>query len=412
MEEIYSYAFFGEKIYLENMEKIAKELGEPHKKIRTIHVAGTNGKGSTSTMIEYGLMESGYKVGKYTSPHILKFNERISINGDFISDDDIVLYYNIIKDTVKKLNITPSFFEVVTSMMYKYFYDKKIDILVLETGLGGRLDATNISNGEITVITNISMDHMEQLGSTLESIAMEKLGIVKENSTVVIGRKNKELEEGIKKIKCRKVVYPEELYKDAKYQLDYTDFITKIKIENNEFNFKLFGHHQYENFLTAYSVLKELNISDENIKKAAEKILWPGRFEVIKNNKFKSNKLLIIDGAHNEDGILKIQKLLKEKYKEEDITVITSILRDKDRKKMASLIENIGDTIILTSIKENKRGDNGENLATLFSDKKNIIIENKLEKAIVIGYNTHGSILLVCGSLYLVSQVKEVLRNG
>ena len=159
LEELYSYSMFGIKLGLENIQKICNYLGNPEKKYKIIHITGTNGKGSTSTIIETALLKAGYSVGKYTSPHILKFNERIRVNGEDISDRDIALVYEKVKKSVEDLKITPTFFEVTTAMMFLYFAEKKIDYAVLEMGMGGRYDATNVAEGDGCIITNVSLEH-------------------------------------------------------------------------------------------------------------------------------------------------------------------------------------------------------------------------------------------------------------
>ena len=174
LDELYSYSMHGIKLGLENIEKICKELGNPEKSYKIIHIAGTNGKGSTATTLETILLEAGYRVGKYTSPHILKFNERIRMNGEDISDEEIAYYYDEVKKAIAKAGVKPTFFEVTTAMMFKYFQDRKADYVVLETGMGGRFDATNVVDAELCIITNVTLDHTEYLGDTIYKIAKGK----------------------------------------------------------------------------------------------------------------------------------------------------------------------------------------------------------------------------------------------
>lgn len=174
LDELYSYSMHGIKLGLENIKKICEELGNPQDSYKIIHIAGTNGKGSTATTLETILLEAGYSVGKYTSPHILKFNERIRADREDISDEDIAHYYEEVKKAVENAGVKPTFFEVTTAMMFKYFQDKKVDYVVLETGMGGRFDATNITKAELCIITNVTLDHTEYLGDTIYKIAREK----------------------------------------------------------------------------------------------------------------------------------------------------------------------------------------------------------------------------------------------
>lgn len=401
VEEIYNYAIFGMKIGLENMITICEKLGNPQNNYKIIHVAGTNGKGSTSSTIETILIENGNSVGKYTSPHILRINERIVCNGKEISNEDLEKHYLIVKKIINKYELKPSFFEVITCMMFSYFNEKKVEYVVLETGLGGKLDSTNIVNSQIAVITNVTMDHSDVLGNDIEEIVKQKLGIIKENSIVIIGEKREEILKNIDNYKKKKIVYAEDTYKNASYQLDYEKFKTLIKLNENDVEFSLFGDYQFKNFITAYAVLKELGIQDKIIISGAKKVIWNCRFEVIKRE-----KTFILDGAHNVDGIEKLKSTLLKKYSYKDIVVITSILKDKEIEKMAPLIEEMSNEIILTSLSENKRGTDGEELKKYFNNRI-IYIENDINKAYEKAINLKAKIIVICGSFYLLSKFKE-----
>lgn len=404
LKEIYDYSMYSEKKGLENIKILCEELENPQKNYKVIHIAGTNGKGSTSTMIEKVLLAKGYKVGKFTSPHILKFNERICLNGKDISDEDIIKYYEIIKKIVIHKNLKPTFFEIITAMMFKYFSDKKIEYLVLEVGLGGRLDSTNIANGDIVVITNISYDHMEILGSSLEEIAKEKVGIIKENSYVIIGDDKKELKSVINK----GYVNVLEKYNNSSYELDFERFRTNIYIENKKYSCSLFGSYQYKNFLCAYEVLKKIGIEDNLIQKEVSKVYWSGRMEVL-----KKEKLVILDGAHNEDGVEKLLETVLKNYRKEEIVAIVSILKDKNYYKMLEKLEEKIGAIIYTSLSENKRGQNAKELYNFSKRDENERYEENILKAYEIAKSLKKKkVILVCGSFYLISKFKrEVLRN-
>lgn len=406
-QELYDYGMFAEKMYLENIRKMCEDLGNPQDKLKTIHIAGTNGKGSTSTTVETVLLEAGYKVGKYTSPHILKLNERIALNGKDISDEDIIKYYYMVKESIQKHKLKPSYFEVMTAMMYKYFVDNGVEYLVLETGLGGRIDSTNLSKSEIAVVTNISKDHCEFLGDTIEEIAKEKLGIVKPCSTLVIGQKIPELINNAASFNPKKIICVEDIYSNSSYKLNFDNFTTEVTINGNAYEFSLFGEYQYNNFLTAYAILKELGISDDIIKNACKKVKWPCRFEVLKRE-----KIIVLDGAHNIDGLEKLKTTILKAYKPEEITVITSILKDKDRKNMAKLLEEISSDIILTSLSENKRGGTGQDLVEFFDGVKNTItVEEDITNAYSKALCSNSKVVLICGSFYLLSKFKEVVLN-
>ena len=401
LDELYSYSLFGIKLGLDNIQKICDELGNPEKKYKIIHITGTNGKGSTSTIIETVLLEAGYSVGKYTSPHILKFNERIRANGKDISDEEIALTYEKVKNAIKNIGITPTFFEVTTAMMFLYFAEKKVQYAVLEVGMGGRFDATNVADGDIAVITNVSLDHTEYLGKTIYDIAFEKAGIIKEKSFVVVGDSNKEFLKAVSE-KKKTFVNTEEKYKDVKYNLNFKNFMTEIYISEKKFNLSLFGDYQVKNFLCAYEALKHLGISDDIIKKAVSKVVWQCRFE-----RFSQNPLTILEGAHNIDGILNLKKILTHEYKPDEIVMIVSILKDKKVKEMLEVCESFSDKIILTSLSDNPRGLSGEKLLE-YTDKSSVFsVEDDIKKAYETAEKSNRRIIVVCGSFYTCERFKK-----
>ena len=401
LDELYSYSLFGIKLGLDNIQKICDELGNPEKKYKIIHITGTNGKGSTSTIIETVLLEAGYSVGKYTSPHILKFNERIRANGKDISDEDIALTYEKVKNAVKNIGITPTFFEVTTAMMFLYFAEKKVEYAVLEVGMGGRFDATNVADGDIAVITNVSLDHTEYLGKTIYDIALEKAGIIKEKSFVIVGDSDKEFLKAVSE-KKKTFINTEEKYKDVRYNLNFKNFMTEIYINEKKFNLSLFGDYQVKNFLCAYEALKHLRISDEIIEKAVSKVVWQCRFE-----RFSQNPLTILEGAHNIDGILNLKKILTHEYKPDEIVMIVSILKDKKVKEMLEVCESFSDKIILTSLSDNPRGLSGEKLLE-YTDKSPVFsVEDDIKKAYETAEKSNRRIIAVCGSFYTCERFKK-----
>ena len=401
LDELYSYSLFGIKLGLDNIQKICDELGNPEKKYKIIHITGTNGKGSTSTIIETVLLEAGYSVGKYTSPHILKFNERIRANGKDISDEEIALTYEKVKNAVKNIGITPTFFEVTTAMMFLYFAEKKVEYAVLEVGMGGRFDATNVADGDIAIITNVSLDHTEYLGKTIYDIALEKAGIIKEKSFVIVGDSDKEFLKAVSE-KKKTFINTEEKYKDVRYNLNFKNFMTEIYINEKKFSLSLFGDYQVKNFLCAYEALKHLGISDEIIEKAVSKVVWQCRFE-----RYSQNPLTILEGAHNIDGILNLKKILTHEYKPDEIVMIVSILKDKKVKEMLEVCESFSDKIFLTSLSDNPRGLSGEKLLE-YTDKSPVFsVEDDIKKAYETAEKSNRRIIAVCGSFYTCERFKK-----
>jgi len=410
LDELYSYSMHGIKLGLENIQRLCKQLGNPQNKYKIIHVAGTNGKGSTSTTVEAILLEAGYTVGKYTSPHILQFNERIRADGMDISDEEIASYYNIVKIAIEEIDLKPTFFEVTTAIMFKYFADKKLDYVVLETGMGGRFDATNITSAEVAVITNVDLEHTEYLGNTIYDIAKEKAGIIKNCKNIVVGSDNQEFLKAINegRTKDSKLINVIEKYKNIDYQLDFDKFITKIFLNGVDYEFSLFGDYQVNNFLCAYETAKILKINDSIIKKAAKKVKWQCRFEKITIDEQR----VILDGAHNLNGVKTLVNTLQKAYKPDEIVVITSILKDKDIKSMISELEKISDNIVLTSIPNNPRGLKGSELLEFSKDaKKNIVTEDNILKAYDCALSYGKKLILICGSFYLLGLFKEALSS-
>ncbi|EAE3053345.1 bifunctional folylpolyglutamate synthase/dihydrofolate synthase, partial [Listeria monocytogenes] len=337
----------GIKPGLARMEYMMEKLNHPEKANKWVHIAGTNGKGSTLTFVRNALEEAGYKAGTFTSPYIEVFNERISVNGEPISDEMIVSLANRIKPIAEELEKTvygpPSEFEIITAMMFLCFADYvSIDIGIIEVGLGGRLDSTNILVPLVSVITTIGMDHMEFLGDTIEQIASEKAGIIKPGIPVVSGAIQKEAQEVIAEIATKNKSNVTQLNKafsmhnengNITYKTIYGEEISNLSIG-------LFGLHQLNNAAVAIKVLQYLNtfstfeIDLAAIRKGLEKAFWPGRME-----KIISNPFIMLDGAHNPEGIKtfahSVQKYPGPKK------IIVSILADKNYQEMLAMLKSI-----------------------------------------------------------------------
>lgn len=405
LDELYSYSMHGIKLGLENIQKICKELGSPEKSYKIVHIAGTNGKGSTATTLETILLEAGYKVGKYTSPHILKFNERIRMDGVDISDAEIAYYYDEVKKAIERAGVKPTFFEVTTAMMFKYFADKKADYVVLETGMGGRFDATNVVDADLCIITNVTLDHTEYLGDTIYKIAKEKAGIIKDTLKVIVADSDPEFLKAIYEENAH-VVNVLEKYANTKWSLDFDKFITKIVIGDEEYDFSLFGEYQVKNFLCAFEASVELGIDKEIIKRACTKTVWQCRFE-----RWDTNPLVILDGAHNPDGMTELKKVVQKGFKAEDVVAIVSILKDKDRKQILEILRPVTSNIIFTSLEENSRGTSGDELYELIEDKSGCCVENDIVKAFKMAKDMNKKVILICGSFYLLSKFKEEIKK-
>ena len=437
MKYLMSIGKFGSNYGLMRMEKMLEILGNPHEKFKSIHVAGTNGKGSTTAMISKILIENGYKIGMYTSPYLEVFEERIQINGVNISKDDLTKImtkvYNAIQEGVKLGYEEPTWFEVITLGMFIYFSEQNVDYAVIEVGLGGRLDATNVINPVLSVITSISYDHMDILGNTLGEIAFEKGGIIKENVPVIIYPQAKEVLEVLEKIckdkNCEIINVNEESTRLIKINDDNTQKIevttsiideTISIIDKNpkqsskyEVDLALLGKHQLLNCSTAIHVVEKLKCMGLDIKKssindALKKVIWPGRLEIL-----GSNPLVVIDGAHNIDGVNRLKESVETYFKYDKLILILGILGDKEVEKMVNTIAPLASHIIVVS-PHNERAGSPEILKG-YIDKCNISSE------IVEGYKeaylkacsivNKGDLILISGSLYMIGDMRTEIKK-
>ena len=391
------------KLGLENMEKAMKSLGNPEKNYKIIHIAGTNGKGSAAAFLEAGLLTAGYRTGKYTSPEIYRFNERITVNGIEISDEDVDIYYEKVNKVLEENNIELTYFEVTTAMMFLYMKEKNIDYLVLETGLGGRTDATNIVTPVISLITNISFDHMEFLGNTLRKIAHEKTGIIKKGVPVFFSDSKQEL---LLEIKAKTDNYVNVLEKynfnNESVELDKKELKTIVKINGKEFRLSLFGKFQGKNFLLAYEALRYLGIDDEIITKSCLKAVWQGRFQIVSENPF-----IILDGAHNKDSAAVLSENLKEIFPDRELVFIISILKDKDNNSVLEELAKASDYAVFTGI-NNNRGQNSEEMYNRGKDYfEHSYAESTLESALKKAESLNKKAVVICGSFFLLKEYKR-----
>ncbi|MBW2976940.1 bifunctional folylpolyglutamate synthase/dihydrofolate synthase [Candidatus Woesearchaeota archaeon] len=419
LEELYSLDAPKWTLGLERIEGLLKKLGNPEKNLRCIHVAGTNGKGSVCAMLSSILSDAGYKVGLYTSPHLKKFNERIRINDKLITDKEIVKYYL----TVKKHVTNQSFFEITTAMAFLYFKDKKVDFAVLETGLGGRLDATNVVKPLVSVITGIGCEHTDYLGKEIKKIAYEKAGIIKENTPGVTAAEGIALEK-IKKISIKKnskllVINKNKIKKH--YNKKIRNFDKNIRVKNNSINnhknkywaFDFNGHKnlvlghlnaefQIENAAVAVKAIEaiksyhNIEINEPNIKNGLKNAEWPGRFQFVGRN-------ILLDCAHNPDGF----KILFKELKNIDynkLILVAGFSNDKGIKTIAKIIRPLADKTIITK-SGNERAAEPSTIKKYFN-KKSIIIKNP-KKALKYAKKiaSKKDLILVAGSIFLVGEI-------
>ena len=409
------------------------KLGNPHLKVKAIHIAGTNGKGSTVQLVKNILVEAGYKVGCFVSPHLIKINERISVWDSldvdlvdtYITDQEFLEAFNKVElayKSIKEDNLPSlTFFEYVFAIAAVYFTTKELDYCIYETGLGGRLDATNILKPEISAITSIGLDHMKLLGDTIEAIAGEKAGIIKTGVPIVYNTGDEQADRVIEE-QARKVETP--AYNVAKTDYIMNDF-TPAGIDfscgNSYYRYQDIrlssqGVYQIQNALTAIELCNRLPgletpISEEIIKKACGKFFWQGRMEKLENN-------LILDGAHNLDAIIPFTKSVKALSLDKPINILFAVADDKNYRDMIEyLCDNLEmDNIYVTSIQSDRRVLSKE-IADIFREsldnlsKTNIYYNNDLKKTFSMAYNKSretGDMLFCVGSLYLIGSIKEL----
>ena len=351
IEYIHSMVWNRRATGYEHAKELLAKMGNPEKRLKYVHVGGTNGKGSTATLVASVLQQAGYRTGLYTSPYIYRFNERIRINGEEIRDEDLADITEYVKNIVETMPECPSEFAVVCCVAFEYFYRQKCDIVVLEVGMGGANDSTNVIDcPEVAVMTNIGLDHTEYLGDTLEAIAETKSGIFKENGRAVVYRNTAKVEAVFQRV-CE----------ERNVQLTFAEFdslkLRECSLEGQRFDYgernnlfiPLLGEHQLKNTavaLTTIDILKQKgwDIGEEDVRQGLENVRWPGRFDVI-----SKEPLFIIDGGHNPQCIAALTQNVKEYLSGRTIIAITGVMCDKDYKEMYQpIIPHISEFICIT----------------------------------------------------------------
>lgn len=325
VELLQSQGKFYINLGLERINNALEKLGNPQNDMKVIHIAGTNGKGSVASTLANILKYAGFRVGLYTSPHLVEYTERIKINNEEISKEDFAKYVSNICELAD--NLTE--FEILTAAAFKYFSDKKVDYVVLETGLGGRYDATNVCKNTLAIITSISLDHTDRLGDTYEQIAYEKAGIIKENSTVITASYNNGFTtiKDIAKEKNAKLIPI-----NYEVKMIYENGINYAVIDNKKYEFPLLGLYQKQNLALVLEACKVLNISFVAIEQGLKTAKWAARLE------YKKEKNILIDGAHNPDSAQELRKSLDFYFKNEKKIFIYSTIDTKDYKAIADIL--------------------------------------------------------------------------
>lgn len=403
------------KLGLERIKELLKTIGNPQESLKIIHVAGTNGKGSFCSFISSILEENGYKVGVYTSPHLISYKERYMINGECISEKEFSDLMEYIKSVSENINPTP--FEILTAAAFKYFEAKRVDFVVLETGLGGRFDATNVTdNTLLSVITQIGMDHMEYLGDTIEKIAFEKGGIIKKNRPAVLYFQDIRVYNvicGICEKMSSELFYPN----DQRIEIVTEDFEkTVFNLYTKWFEYKnlsinLIGDYQVRNAANAVCAAYALKrngvfISEEGIRAGLENACWKGRMELI-----EGSPKILLEGAHNIDGIKELRKSLEIYCKEMPITLLLGVLGDKEYGKMIEEIVPLCKRVVLTEPQNDRALDIKILAEKVSSLKKAEFASEDIAEAFEYACSSAEKDGIVCcaGSLYLIGAIKKYM---
>lgn len=412
------------KFGLERMEWMLNRLNHPERRLKFIHIAGTNGKGSTAAMIASVLREAGYDTGLFASPYLVKWNDEIQLNGQPISDESFLRWLNHIMPFAKEMEEqgldTPSYYELWTLVVICYFaYEAYPDFVVWETLLGGRLDATNVVYPIINVITQIGLDHKELLGDTISEIAKEKAAIIKPGVPVICGARNREAQEVI--------IQQAECKKSSIYIID-RDFQVRCHAQSSteqEFEFsnvfrtisdlkiRLIGQHQLENVATVLMTLDVLRqyyaalIDDDQLRQGLYNTTWPGRLE-----KISESPPILFDAAHNLDGVKALSAAIKDLYTYDRLILLTAMMQDKEVDSMLEQLLPLADEVVATQVISQERSLSADELSQkikqLQPQQKVQAFSNAAE---AVNYaktiQKEGDLLLIAGSLYLISEIRH-----
>lgn len=412
---------FGSKLGLENIQDLLSRLGSPHKQFPAIHVGGTNGKGSVVSMIASILSQGGYRVGMFISPYLEQFTERIQINQKEISREDLARITSMVKEKVDEMvgegKNHPTEFEIVTAIGFTYFAQQKVDIAVIEVGLGGRLDATNVLDPLASVITLIDYDHMDILGSTLEKIAFEKAGIIKEGKPVISYPQSPEAQKVLKKAAKERhapltQVSPDQI---AVHSSEFCQQIFDFKFQGTQLcnlMLHLSGRHQLMNAataLTAVMVLRQqgIKIAANAFYEGLSRAAWPGRLEL-----FGKHPYVVLDGAHNASGARMMASAIREYFQGRRINLVLGILADKEVDAIINTICPLVHSVVVTRPDSPRAVDPAELAQKIAPICSRVSVVPDITKAVDQGLALTGSddVLLISGSLYLIGRARSHIK--
>lgn len=413
---------FGIRLGMERIEGLLRELGNPEQQIKTIHVTGTNGKGSVSSMITNILLAANLKTGKFTSPHLVKYNERITINGQDIDDDSFADLLTIVKtaaDSVVAKGVCeqPTQFEVLTAAAFLYFALENVDYAVIEVGMGGLWDSTNVITPIVSVITNVSLDHTDRCGKTVERIAMQKAGIIKENVPVVTAAEGDDALGPIKAVamfkQAKLYIYGRAFWgTEVESSMEGQTFTLHAgEYYSSDYSIRLPGEHQIANTSVAIVAAKLVSKQDDRINELALHIgvsntVWPGRLERI-----AQAPDVILDGAHNPAGAEALRKALDKYYPEAKRIFVLGMMGDKDMTGVISRLIRPMDIVYTVKADDGARAAAAEELAGLVGVQALAMSSLADAYEAAVSRADSDSVVCICGSLYLVGNFKNLLLN-
>uniref|UniRef100_A0A7C4VRG1 Dihydrofolate synthase/folylpolyglutamate synthase n=1 Tax=Desulfatirhabdium butyrativorans TaxID=340467 RepID=A0A7C4VRG1_9BACT len=409
---MYNLRRFGVKLELGTIRRMLAGLGNPQDSFKTIHIAGTNGKGSVAATLYAILMEAGYSVGLYTSPHLVQFNERIAVDGQLATDEEILEAYLSVR-SISPGEREPTFFEYTTAMAFSVFAKRHVDWVVVETGMGGRMDATNVIVPVVSIITNVGLEHQQYLGRTLEEIAWEKGGIIKKGVPVVTGASQPKVLSVLQAIADIRKCELYRLKKDFNIQKNSDGTISYRGMDHAYPNLELqlIGDHQLKNAALSIATCELLRdrqvlIDERAIREGLRSTRWPGRLEIV-----RQSPELILDGAHNLDAARTLAKHLETAYAGRDITLVIGILSDKPYEKILKILVPLCKRVICTKPKIDRAlpVETIENISRkIVSD---VITVPKVDRAVQTALQKAkpNDVICVAGSLYVVGEAKAYL---
>lgn len=398
---LYELRLFGTKLGLENTFRLAELAGNPQHRLCFIHLAGTNGKGSTAAMLESIYRWAGYRVGLFTSPHLVSFCERIQANHRWIPEQDVARLTAQMRQFLKAFpeGGKPTFFEVITVMALSWFEQQRCQLVIWETGMGGRLDATNIVPSMASVITNVALDHEKWLGASAERIAFEKAGIIKPNQPVMTAATHPEALRVIEQ-ECASKQCPLIRITDQDAHKPPLDGI----------RFPLLGEHQYLNAALALAVVRSLDetfpVEAGAIRQGLENLSWPGRMQLIEK---EDGRRFLLDGAHNPAGAVALREAFQKHFPDQEVALVLGMLRDKDWRQMCRELLPLAHRLVLTPVSSERTADPEEVQAFCAVEKAEVQVESCRSLQEALQRVDSEPFTIVAGSLYLLGEALEWL---